>query len=176
MKKKFKCHMFFIKADIYYKLSSFNINNPTYNDIDDSSLCLYAYTFSNVDAAEFKEMRNMDLFVYKTKKGSMKDKEQMKNEFGLCHLVDLSDINEDENSLLLTKEEYITIRSIGHRKITSLSWDFEPIPHILKNKYNMALSLLKYHVFSSERASEFASNCKIDYLSAFVINFGRLLK
>lgn len=181
MKNKLKCYMFFMKEDEYVKLKSYNINNKSMSyDLNDDSLCLYAYTFNKADAQEFKDMRNMKLFDFKVKKATNEDIEEMSRNFGLCKLIILSDAEPTcPVGLLVTKEEYLTMQTCCNRKISVLNWELSDYPSIFNKGYLKALEVLKYRELTCD-GDKFDlvtdGKIKIDYLSIFVSMFGKLLR
>lgn len=181
MKNKLKCYMFFMREDQYTKLPSYNINNPSMSyDMIDESLCLYAYTFNKADAQQFKDMRNMEIFEFKTKKASNRDVDEMDTNFGLCKLIDLTESDPTADvGILITKEEYISMQTKVTRKVSELVWEFVDYSDIFKDKYNKALELLKYTELTCDDTkydSIMDKKIKSDYLSIFVNMFGRLLR
>lgn len=182
MKNKLKCYMFFMREEQYVKLDSYNINNPSMSyDIDNESLCLYAYTFNKADAQEFKDMRNMDIFKFKVKKADNRDVDEMSRNFCLCELMTLTEVEPRADvDLLVTREEYVSMQTKGGRRISDLVWNFEDYPHnIFKSKYAEVLDILKYRELTCDDIkfdSLLDNTIRRDYMSMFVNMFGRLLR
>lgn len=182
MKSKLKCYMFFMKEEHYVKLASYNINNPSMSyDINDKSLCLYAYTFNKANAQEFKDMRNMDIFEFRSKKADNIDIEEMSRNFCLCELMTLTEAEPNADvDLLVTREEYVSMQTKIGRKISDLVWNFEDYPYnIFKKKYERSLMLLKYRELTCDDVkfdSLLDKTIRRDYMSVFVNMFGRLMR
>ena len=172
---KCKCYLFFIKYEEYRKLVSFNINNDNH-DLDH---ILYAYTFNKADAKEFQESRNMTKFKLIKKNVEVEDILELEHKYIMCELVVISEKDPASNiSLLVTKDEFISLRTIFQKKIVALNFDIEYYDKkIFNNKIKKALSSLKYkELLSNSQDMLINKKIKTDYLSMFVELFKPLMK